>query len=101
MSAVMSVLLFVVALPITMELIGSLMALRDGWCDRPNRSRGINRIAVRVVFVALFLTLTPQHTWWVVGAAAATVILAHVVSFYVFRLLSRRFPAPVIDREED
>ena len=94
-------LLFVVALPIAMELIGSLMALRDGWCDRANRSAGINRIAVRVAFVALFITVAPQRSWWLLGAAATTVILAHVVSFYCFRLLSRRYPAAVVDRDQE
>jgi len=101
MSTVFTVLLFIIALPIAMELIGALLALRDGWCDRGARSAGINRLAVRIAILAVFLTLAPQRSWWVFGAAAATVLFAHVLSFYSFRLISRRFPAAVIDRDQE
>lgn len=99
MTLALNTVLFFIAVPIAIETLGTLFALRDGWCDRAGLPSAINRVAWRLVFVAAFLAIAPQASWWVLLAASAVVLFAHVATFFGFRVISRRYPARVIDRD--
>ena len=81
---------FLVAVPLSVELLGALMAIVDARRQPDARAAAVERLATPLLAWGLI--------WWSIGAdgwramfgAIALVIAAHVVGFYAARWLLRR-----------
>lgn len=84
-----TLLAILVGIPLAVELLGAVCAIRDGWSQPDARAAAVERLAVPMLMWGLL--------WWIAGATAGPVLSAvlvgvalwQFVAFAVVRLLSR------------
>ena len=92
MSALVSVLVFLVSLPLSVWLLSHILGL----LDEDAQTRPLIRIALTAIAVLTFLLLTERGLWVPMAGAFALVTVLHVAYFYAFR--SALLGVPLYDR---
>ncbi|HTO59479.1 MAG TPA: hypothetical protein VMJ74_16885 [Pseudomonadales bacterium] len=97
-----SLVAFMIAIPLTVELLGAALAIRDARRAPDARAAAAERLALPL--------LAWGALWWWIGAAGwdvmfgamALVVVAHVLTFYATRALLRRprFQTNAVDTDE-
>ena len=89
------VLVFLVALPLSVYLIAGILSIIDG----PNRSRALVGFTLRLGVSALLIALTPADDRIWIGGAFLTVLMLHTVTTAGIRyaMRTRRWPTDRID----
>jgi hypothetical protein len=87
---VRSLVVFVLAIPLSVELSGAIFAVADAWRTPDARAAAVERLAVPVFGWGLLWWFAGVDGWRVLFGAIAFVFAAHVVTFYAMRSLLRR-----------
>jgi len=92
---VISVLVFLIALPLSVYLIAGVLSIIDG----SNRSRALAGFTLRLSVCALLVVLTPAESRIWIGAAFLTVVVLHGLTTAGIRYAVRsgRWPTERID----
>jgi hypothetical protein len=87
---VKSLVVFVIAIPVSVELLGALLAVVDARRIPDARAAAVERLAIPVFAWGLLWWFIGADGWRVLIGALASVVVGHVVVFYVVRSLLRR-----------
>ena len=94
---------FMVAVPLSVELFGSLYAVFDAWRHADSRAAALERLAFPLTVWAVLWWLVGAEAWYVLAAALTLVLICHIAVFYGARWLIRRpnIQTIAIDTESD
>ena len=81
---------FVVTVPLAVELLGALFAIFDARGLPDARAAAAERLAIPLLVWGLLWWLAGADAWAVMLGAVALVLVAHVVTFYAMRWLLQR-----------
>jgi hypothetical protein len=87
---VKSLVAFIIAVPLAVELLGAVMAIVDARRQPDARAAAVERLAVPLFVWGLLWWWVGADSWRVMVGAVAFVLAAHVVGFYAARWLLRR-----------
>lgn len=89
------VLIFLVALPLSVYLIAGALSIIDG----PNRSLALARFTLRLGIFALLVALTPAQSRLWIGVAFLTVLVLHTMTIAGIRYAIRtgRWPTERVE----
>ena len=92
---------FVVALPLSVEVLGALFWVRDGWGDTASKASALERLAAPLLCWGGLWWLVGIDRWRAMLAAVVVVLVLHIVAYYGTRLIiSRpRFQTRAIDTD--
>lgn len=98
-----SLIVFVLALPVSMELWGAVFGVWDGWRVAASRAAALERFAVPMLLWGALWWLGGVGAWRLMVIALVVVLACQVVTFYATRLLIRipRLQTTAIDTESD
>ena len=97
-----AVLIFILSIPLSVELFGRLLGLRDVWLVREARPGGLQRLIAPILALGLMIWwAAPEH----LGTLVAGLLLVpawQIVIGYTMRLITRipQFQARSISRQE-
>ncbi len=96
-------LAFLVALPLSVELLGAACAVLDARHHLDLRAAALERLAVPLLAAGILWWLIGAAKWPLLVAAVLLAFLCHIVWFYVTRWLLRRPGAQTValDTESD
>jgi len=75
-------LLFLVAVPISVELLGGCMSIRDNWADTETRAAAVERLSIPVLCWGALWWIAGSNAGGVLAAALAFVAVWQAVMFY-------------------
>jgi hypothetical protein len=81
--------LALVAIPLTIELFGRLLAIRDSWAVARLRPRALQRLVAPLAIGALLLWLFPVYAWPGFAFGMSFVIVWRVIALVAMRLAMR------------
>ena len=81
---------FVIAVPLSVELLGALMAIVDARRQPDARAAAVERLALPLLAWGLLWWWVGADGWGVLLGAIALVVAAHVVAFHSMRWALRR-----------
>jgi hypothetical protein len=87
---VRTLVVFVVAIPLSVELLGALFAVFDARRIPDARAAAVERLALPIFGWGLLWWFVGVDGWRVLLGAVALVVAAHAVTFYSVRALLRR-----------
>ena len=98
-----SVAVFLLALPLSVELWGALFGVMDGWRASASRAAALERFAVPLLLWGAVWWFGGVSAWRVLLVALLVVLACQVATFYGTRLLIRlpRVQTNAIDTESD
>jgi|APFre7841882724_1041349.scaffolds.fasta_scaffold141747_1 hypothetical protein len=98
-----ALVVLIVALPLSVEVLGALFGLRDGWADTASKASALERLATPLLCWGGLWWLAGIDMWRVMLAALVVVLILHVATYYAGRvLISRpRFQTHAIDTDSD
>ena len=88
----MTWLVALIAIPLTIELFGRLIAIRDVWPVRPLRPRAFQRLVPPLAAIAIVLWIFPQTAWRGLAYGAIFVIAWRWLALIAVRI-TMRIPA--------
>jgi hypothetical protein len=83
-------LVFIIAVPLSVELFGSIYAVSDAWRHPESRAAALERLAVPLMVWGMLWWWVGAEAWDVLAAAWAVVLVCHIAVFYGGRWLIRR-----------
>ncbi len=97
------VLVFVVAVPLSVELFGAFYAVIDAWRHAESRAAAVERLAIPLLFWSALWWWVGPDAWYLLAAAWAFVIVCHITVFYCTRWLIRheKFQTTAIETDSD
>jgi len=97
-----SLVAFVIALPLTVELLGAALAIRDARGAPDARAAAVERLALPLLAWGVLWWWMGARGWDVMLGAMALVIVAHALTFYAMRALLRKpwFQTNAVDTDE-
>jgi len=84
------VLVFIIAVPLSVELFGSMYAVFDAWRHPESRAAAVERLAIPLMVWGFLWWWIGAEAWYVLAAAWAVVLICHIAVFYGARWLIRR-----------
>ena len=98
-----SVLVFLLALPLSVELWGALFGVMDSWRAAVSRAAALERVAMPLLLWSALWWLGGFSAWRLLLVALLVVLACQVATFYGARLLIRlpRVQTNAIDTEFD
>jgi hypothetical protein len=98
-----SVIVFLLALPVSVELWGALFGVLDSWRVAASRAAALERFAIPLLLWGALWWLVGVGAWRLMVIALVVVLACQVVTFYATRLLIRvpRLQTIAIDTEFD
>ncbi len=98
-----SVIVFLFALPVSVELWGALFGVLDGWRVATSRAAALERSAIPLLLWGALWWLGGVGAWRLMVIALVVVLGCQVVTFYGTRLLIRipSLQTTAIDTEPD
>ena len=105
MSWVVGTLVFLIALPVSVWFLASILSV----VDEPGKTRPLVRLVLGVCALLVLLILTNRDYLYLMAAAFVIVTLLHVASFYMLRRSALHVPIyeeapppiPLIEDRED
>lgn len=94
-------LVFVVAVPLSVEFLGALYAVYDAWRHAESRAAALERLAVPLTLWGALWWLGGVEAWHLLLAALLVVLACHIVVFYGTRWLLERPSAQTIAVDTD
>jgi len=85
----MSVIAVLLGVPLTIELLGALLSIRDNWTDRERRAAAVERVALPLLAWGLLWWLLGRAAWPALAWTSAFVVAWQIGAFYVARWVSR------------
>jgi hypothetical protein len=85
-------LVALIAIPLSIELIGRLLAIRDGWEVRPLRPAAFQRLVAPLAVIAIVLWIFPPSAWRGLVYGAVFVIAWRWLALITLRV-AMRLPA--------
>ena len=97
-----SVVVFLLALPVSVELWGALFGVLDGWRVAASRAAALERFAVPLLLWGALWWLLGVGAWRLMVIALVLILACQVVTFYGMRLLIRipRLQTIAIDTDQ-
>jgi len=98
----MTWLLALLGVPLTIELVGRLLAVRDAWPVPRERPPALQRLATPLLVSIIVLWIAPPETWYALALGAGFVAGWRMLTWAMLRLVmrSRRFHMRVIDTDD-
>jgi len=98
-----TVIAFVVAMPLSVEMLGALYGVRDGWAHTGSKAAALERLAAPLLCWCCLWWLVGVEMWHVMLAALVVVVILHVVTHYttVLMISRPRFQTNAIDTDSD
>jgi hypothetical protein len=84
------VLVFIIAVPLSVELFGSMYAVFDARRHPESRAAAVERLAIPLLVWGCLWWWIGAEAWYVLAAAWAVVLICHSAVFYGARWLIRR-----------
>jgi hypothetical protein len=94
-------LVFIIAVPLSVELFGSMYAVFDAWRHPDSRAAAAERLAFPLMVWGALWWWIGAEAWYVLAAAWVTVVICHVAVFYGGRWLIRRPDSQTIAIDTD
>jgi hypothetical protein len=83
-------LVFIIAVPLSVELFGSIYAVFDAWRHPESRAAAAERLAFPLMVWGVLWWWIGVEAWYVLAAAWAVVLVCHIAVFYGVRWLIKR-----------
>ena len=96
-----TLMVLILALPLSVEVLGALFSVRDGWGESASKASALEHLAAPLLCWGALWWLVGIDMWRAMVAALVAVLILHVVTHFAVRLLiSRpRFQTHAIDTD--